>query len=364
MHLNLLEIPSQFEGMKKTFHRYFQQIEEELQRYNTEKLYNFMKNYLDLLEVLSRRPTTDDSIRTAIGVLALNNLGYNDFSRLARIFDRIIPQTLTSHVLFTSWVAGRIIHHPSQDKSLYVTHLFDRCMGWIQAHGRRSRHLAAAHMLEQMYANAGNNSILFSHQFQSSIRLFIARPSMQVIQATASAVSMFFLATKRYGRGELQSSLSFFSQLFLRLISIDNPPKVYAALKIFEQLILNDPDSLLPQFHLFFRTIREQCINGTPLIQVASYSTLSNFVLIDKKQFLVNVAPYLIDLLPKILNDFPREISTATKQMILRCPEFFEPHIPMIKELCENLAPSDPDSACQLPSSLYPSLYHIYCTPD
>ena len=352
MDLNRLEIPLKFEEMKTTYERYFQQLDDEMQRFNNQNFETYIEQYLDALGNLSRRPTSDDVIRTAIGVLALHNLGFPDFPLLSRIFDRIIPQTTTNHVLFTSWVAGRLIHHPNLDQSRYVNHLFDRCLGWIKAHGRRARHLAAAHMLEQLYANAGSGVVIFSHQFQSTIWLLISQPSMQVIQATAAAVSKFTRAAIRYGRSDLQTYLTFFTSMCGRLFSLEAPIKVYAALKVFEQLIINDPDSLLPQFHFFFKLIKEQCSRGIIIIEGAAYTTLAAFVLVDRNQFLINIAPYLIDLLPKILPEYPPEISFSTKAIIEKCPEFFKQHIPMLKKLAEDLMTNDSDSSCQLFSGL------------
>ena len=351
MELSTLSIPKKFPEMQKAYELFYRSFSREIEQTSTDDFKKFIDNFVKLVVSLSKRPIIEDHARTAIGVLCLHNIGFPDFDLLSRIFDRIIPQVDLELVLFTSWAAGKLLHHPNAEQSRYVSHLFDRCTGWIRANGRRARHLAATHMIEALSANAGGDVVISYPQLQSAMWLLISHPSMLLIRSTAAAISMFARATMRYGRSDLDSILRFFTVLCIRLLSLGSPFKVYAALKIFEELIHCNPDYFLPRFHELFKTISEVTLNSQPLVKAATFSTFSYFALIDKQQFIYNIAPVLIEMLPEVLPEFPKDVSMAVQRIIEQCPDFFKAYIQLFKEQAE-LATYDQDSACRIFTAL------------
>ena len=180
-------------------------------------------------------------------------------------------------------------------------------------------------------ANAGSDVVVCYPQLQSAMWLLIQHPSMLLIRATARAIAMFARATIRYGRSDLDSILGYFTILCIRLFSLGSPFKVYAALTIFEQLIRSSPDYFLPRFHMLFKQISElNQEHEQPLVKGAIYVTLSYFILIDKQQFVYNVAPLLIELFPLVYPEFPKQVSIATQNIIGQCPDYFKKHIDLL----------------------------------
>ena len=123
MNLKNLPIPHNFEELKKTYDKYYMDFYYEMVHVSNTTLNESIENYLNLLTILSKTPSSEDLVRAAIGVTALHQFGHDDFPSLTRIFDRLIPQNDYEYVRFTSWCAGKLVHHPSLDQSRYVAHL-------------------------------------------------------------------------------------------------------------------------------------------------------------------------------------------------------------------------------------------------
>ena len=161
MNLQNLTIPRHFEEIIQTYDVFYDGFYQEMVRMSNDNLKTYMEGFFKLLTALSKSPDREDNIRCSIGVTSLHCFGFNDFDKLAKIFDRVIPQLDTNYVRFTSWCAGKLVHHPGVDQSRYVVHLFERVLGWIRANGRRSRHLAAVYMIEAISGNAGGDAVVF-----------------------------------------------------------------------------------------------------------------------------------------------------------------------------------------------------------
>lgn len=354
MNLSSLPIPRKFIEMQKTYEKYYSTFYLEMIRMSNVNFSSHIEEFIQILSQLSKLPTEKDAVRTAIGVLCLYNLGYPDFTRLTRIFDRVIPQIDTEYVLFTSWCCGKLIHHPNSEQSKYVSRLFERCLGWIRARGRRSRHLAAAHMIETMSLNAGADVVVTYPQLQSAIWTLVSHPSMQLLKATSLAVARVTRATIRYGRSDLDNVMDFFTILCSRLLSLGSPFKDYAAVVIFEQLIRSVPGHFIPHFQQLFNTIHGVMQSSKLLVKSAAFVTLSWFALIDVNQYTTFVIPTLLEHAQYVIAEFPMEISAS----LVRCIEFAPGHckskISIFKGFCSQLI-SEPNAAFILYSALLKS---------
>ncbi|KAI5538810.1 protein serine/threonine kinase protein [Trichomonas vaginalis G3] len=314
----------------------------EMVHISNKNLGNSIEKYVQMVTTLSRGPSIENLMRAAIGVTALHQFGNNDFTRLTGIFDRLIPQNDLEYVRFTSWCAGKLVHHPSFEQSRYVAHLLERLLGWVRAYGRRSRHLAAVCLLEYLSLNAGSEVVVFFEQWQSAVWTLVSHPSMQLIRATASAVNMLTRAILRYRRSDLDAYLSFFTQLIYRLLSFGSPFKVYAALKILEQLISSCPDFFSSKFGELYDMISDATSDGPLLVQAESYVSISHLTYVDSKQFSDLYADSLLEKTDEILLEFPRCIGASLSRMINNIPEYMETKIADIKQYAINLV-NDPD---------------------
>ncbi|EAY01129.1 PIKK family atypical protein kinase [Trichomonas vaginalis G3] len=328
-----------------------------MERVSNNNFNKYIDDFFEILSNLSKEPIVEDSMRTAIGILSLHSFGFPDFPKLSMIFDRIIPQVDTEYVLFTSWVAGRLIHHPNIEQSRYVSHLFDRVVGWIRATGRRSRHLAAVHMLSAMSANDGSDIVTNFLQIQPLIWVLVSHPSAQLVRATSDAIFMFTRASIRYGRSELESNMNFFTIICSRLLSLESPNKIYSALTIMTQLVRANPDFYLQNFHYYFKMIKDACAHSQLLVKCAEFVTLTYFVFIDKNQFINNVAPYILTFMPLIYNEFPRDIAKALEIIICQCPEIYENKLDEFKKQID-------DNTIDINSTaiIYAALFQAYGT--
>ena len=212
MNLFDLPIPNTCNEIIETFDNYYNIFYIEMTRMSNTALQNYVKQYISKLKVLSRSPSSSNIVRAAIGVVSLHKFGFNDFQTLSNLFDLLIPQVDLEYVRFTSWCAGILIHHPKEDQCRYVSHLVERAIGWIRAHGRRARPLAAVNLLHAISLNAGNVLVLYLPNLQGAGWELVSHPSQQVLRDTAECLRCFMLAMMRYASSEIQSYLDFFYQ--------------------------------------------------------------------------------------------------------------------------------------------------------
>ena len=343
MNLKNLEIPHNYEELKKTYDKYYMEFYYEMVHISNTTLNESIDQFLTLLTLLSKSPMVQDVIRAAIGVTALHHFGYSDFPTLTRIFDRLIPQSDLEYVKFTSWCAGRLVQHPSLDQSRYVAHLLERLIGWIRAHGRRARHLAAVYMLDELSFNAGSDAVTFFEQLQSVMWVLVSHPSMQLIDGTAAAISMFTRAILRYRRNDLDFYLNFITQLCVRLLSFGNPIKIYAALKILEQILKSCPDYFQSKFSEYYDTIIDATFGGPVLVQSEAYVAITTLAHIDPKQFVELCVDPLLEQTEAVITEYPASITKALCEMIINIPEYMETRIQDLKFYADKLKTANPD---------------------
>ena len=351
MNISTLKIPSKYEEMIKTYEMYYGEFYFVMVHISNSNLSGEVEKFIKIISDLSKSPSLEDVVRAAIGITALHEFGFNDFPRLTRIFDRLIPQSDFEYVKFTSWCAGKLVHHPSLEQSRYVAHLLERLIGWIRAHGRRSRHLAAVCMLEHISLNAGSDVVVFLEQFQSAMWILVSHPSMQLIRATAAAVNMFTRAILRYRRNDLEVYLTFFTQLCIRLLSFGSPFKIYASLKLLQQIIKSCPDYFQSQFYDYYDAIIDTSADGPVLVQAEAFVSISCLSIIDPKQFTDICVEPLLEQTDSVLLEFPVCISGALVTMIQNVPEYIETRISDFKEYAQKLS-VEPDPCFKLLSAL------------
>ena len=332
MNLGELPIPPTSEQMIKTCNSYYHSFYIEMVRMSNVNLNDYVSKFLNLVTELTKSPGTSNVIRASIGVVALHRFGYNDFHKLSRLFDRLLPQTDPEYVKFTSWCAGQLIHHPDASQLRYSSHLVQRLIGWTRSKGRRSRPLAGAYLLHALSVNAGSTVVFSFHSIQSTIWQLVSHPSTLVLQATASAVFAFTRAFIRYGRSELKEYMAFFDILCTKLLSFSDPIREYASLIIFEQLISSNPDYFTATFPDLYSNIVENSNDEPMLVQGAAYLTIASLSRVDPKYFLDNVVDNLFEQTDTVLLEFPREIVTALSIMCESIPEYMEQKIDNLKD--------------------------------
>ena len=351
MNLTELEIPHNSAGIIESADKYYIGFYFQLIRMSNHKLSDFVKDYLRLINKLSKSLSIPDMMRAVIGCYSLHRFGYRSFWDIANIFDRTVPQVDPEYVAFTSFIAGKLTHHPSVEQSRYVQHLLERTLGWMRAKGRRARPLAAAQMIEALAVNAGSNIIAFLPQFQTSIWLLVSHSSVQVLQATAKTIQKFSLAIVRYGRSDLESYLSFLTQLCLRLLSFGSRIRMYAALILLEQFVRVSPGFFLNRMFPLYTSIVDT-INDAPIhVRSAAYVTISCFAEIDRNFFLETVADEHFEKTEELLMAFPSDIVRALEILMKAVPDWMISKIDELKEFVVKVieAKSDgPDSALRL----------------
>ncbi|EAX94604.1 PIKK family atypical protein kinase [Trichomonas vaginalis G3] len=346
MNLKDLKIPTKCSDMINTYQAYYQDFYMEMVHISNSSLNEHVEEFLSYIQSITTSPAIDDIMRAAMGVTCLHEFGYDNFPRLVRIFDRLIPQVDYEYVKFTSWCAGKLVVHPGYEQSRYVTHLFERIIGWIRARGRRSRHLAAVCMLEQISLNAGTDVVPFLMQLQPAIWTLISHPSMRLIDETAKAISRYTRAILRYRRLDIDNYLGFLTSLSTKLLSLDNPTKTYAGLKLIESLIESYPDYFIPSLEEIHYLITDTTTNRPILVKNEMFVAISYLALVDPKQF-SEIASDLFDNIEEIIVEFPSSIAEAIYKLCQNAPDFVKNKIDLIKSLAPKIL-FDIDSVCTL----------------
>ncbi|OHT00556.1 PIKK family atypical protein kinase [Tritrichomonas foetus] len=322
MNISEIPIPSTSSEMIQTADDYYWTFYLEMVRMSNSKLAAHVEKYLQLIYQLSKSPSIQDMMRAATGCLALHRFGYRNFQILASVFDRTVPQTDPEYVAFTSYVASRLTHHPNLEQSRFVQHLLDRTLGWMRAHGRRARPLAAASMIEAVAMNAGNSISGFLPQFQSSIWLLVSHKSVDILQATAKTIRAFSMSILRYARSDLDSYLTFLTQLCIRLLSFGSLIRMYAALILLEQIILISPNFFLNHVMNLYSSISDVIEDSQPHVKSTAYATIACFSIVDKKLFVETIADDLFEMTPDLLKLYPEDIVRALGVMLENVPSW------------------------------------------
>ena len=347
MNLKNLEIPRTCAEMIKTYYRYYHGFDMEVVRTSNTSLNTYLAGYIDLLRELSKMPNSPDVIRTAIGVVALHQFGYDDFSVLSTIFDRLLPQLEYEYAKFTSWCVGQLIHHPDEEKSRYVRHLFERCASWTRSKGRRGRPLAAALLLCSLSANAGSNVVIFFPLLQSMIWTLVSHPSKQILLATGEAIAMYTRAIKRYGRGDLDEYLKFFLLLCMRLLSFGDPIREYGSLILLEKLINSCPDYFAAKLLPVYSDIATIVSDAPPLVRGQAYAVTAALSQADPKQFADICAPELFDRTSDVILEFPMITVNSLCLMIKTIPGFMKSNLESLLAFVDELL-CEPECALAL----------------
>jgi hypothetical protein len=103
-------------------------------------------------------------------------------------------------------------------------------LSWIAAQGRLYRYLAAVYMIEALSINAGNEIVSFYSTFQTTITNIVVHPSVKLLEATSSALSMFTSAIMRFKRSVLIDLIQYFSEFPRNILVSSTSFKTYAAL--------------------------------------------------------------------------------------------------------------------------------------
>lgn len=354
MNLGALPVPKTSTGMQQALESYYHTFHLEMVRMSNSSLNDYVSQYVSLLIDLSKHQGTPNIIRAAIGVVALHRFGYSDFRVLSGVFDRLIPQIDPEYVKFTSWCAGKLIHHPDVEQSRYATHLFERCIDWSRSKGRRARPLAAATLISALATNAGSSVVVFFPLLQSAVWILVSHPSTQVLKATADAIAMYTRAVVRYGRSDLVGYLDFFTQLCMKLLNFGDPIREYAALLLFEVLIHGCPGHFLPKMLSLYNDISEAVCDEPMLVQGAAYAALAALSEVDPKQFVEVVADDLFDKTEDVVMEFPKEIVGALCLMCRTVPEFMKEKSGDLLKFLDELR-SEPNSAFMLMTAMMKS---------
>ncbi|OHS94749.1 PIKK family atypical protein kinase [Tritrichomonas foetus] len=344
MKITELAIPRTCAEMQQVFESYYYSFYLEMVRMSNSNLNAYVDSFIETLVVLSKNPPSSPNvIRAAMGIVALHRFGYHKFQVLANIFDRLLPQIDIEYVRFLSWCAGRLIHHPDIEQARYVTHLFDRCVGWSRAKGRRARPLAAACLLTALSTNAGSSVVVFFPTLQSIIWLLVSHQSTQVLRATADAIAMYTRAVVRYCRSDLEAYLDFLAKLCMKLLYFGAPLREYAALILFEQLINGCPDYFLSQMLNLYSAITDATADEPMLVYGASFVTIAALSQVDSKLFIDNIADDLFSKANIVLFEFPKEVVDSLALLCKTVPDFMETKLDELKEFATELV-SEPDN--------------------
>jgi len=308
MHIESLKAPTTFKQMLKSFDEYYNYFYHEMVRMSNTMLNDYLEQFLSVLKRLSKSPLYENVFRSALGITALKIFGYRDFARLVALFDRVVPQRDHVLVKFTSWCAGKLIHHPNSEQSLYVAHLFNRVLGWLHAHGRRERHFAAAAMIRALSSNAGNFVVIFIPQIKAAANVLLNHPSFTVIKETMSAFDSFTTAVMRYRRTELSNYLTFLLELCLMLLHFGNPDKENAALLLLSHIVKKSPQHFLTKFTQIVDSIEEIYYTSPEMVKSSSTTTLISLSLVDPVQFEEQIAGELTEKISSSILEFPEQM--------------------------------------------------------
>ena len=350
MDLKTLNIPAKFEKMIDVFSSYQKKFNAEMLSIPNSDLLKTVDKYFSILQELSKSPELCDIARASVGLVCIHEFGYNDFPRITRIFDRIIPQTDPEYVKFTSWCAGKLVHHPGVEQSRYVAHLLERFTGWVFAHGRRTRHLAAVCMIEQVALNAGSDVVEFFQQFQSAIWVLVSHPSMHIIEMTAGAITMFTRAMLRYRRSDLTEYLTFFTELCLRLMSFGSPFRVFTSMRLFQVFFKSCPDFYASNFCNLYDQFLDITESSPILVKSEAFVTIAYLSYVDPTQF-VKYCAYT-DIIDELILEFPDKTIRAVCVLINNLPEYSGNDFKRLLDIEEKVISDPPDEIILLKTML------------
>ena len=339
MNLFTLEIPPLYEDLIITYNRYYHIFYLEMVRMSNVMFSKYLDNFLSKLLEISRTGISEDYIRAAIGVVSLHNFGYKNFILLTETFDRLIPQIDIEYIKFTSWCAGQLIEHPNIEQIGFVQHLFDRSIRWVRKKGqRRARPLAAAYMIESLSKNAGSGVTIFSNHFQNTIWNLIAHNNLQVIHATIRTFSKFTKAIINYRRSELDSYFKFFDLFCTRLLTYESPLKKYAALSIYREMLISNPDYFIKNFYQLYQMFFDELSKSNQkLVMIAAYSTIARLANVNSKEFISYIGDEMLEQTGKVIKDFPKETVKTLCFLIKMTPNFMKSKMTVLKMISIDL---------------------------
>ena len=363
MNISDLFIPKTSEEMIEVAEEYYDTFYLEFIRVSNDNLKFFVEDFLEIITILSKSSISKNYIRAAIGIISLHRFGYTNFSRLSRIFDRLVPKTEQDleYIKFTSWCAGRLVCHPDLEQSKYVRHLFERALDWTRSYGRRSRPLSAAYMISSLSMNAGNTVAASLPSLQTAIWHLLSLPKKEVLKATVDAISKFTSALVRYGRSELSNYLSFFVDFSIRLLDYGYPINEYAALIVLEQLIHQCPEYFTAKLDTLFLRIQKIFFQeSTPLnVKSSAFSTLATLSIVDPKVYEEKYLDEGFLLVPNVLFNEPIEIAKSLALLCFTFPNFMKKKLNTLKKIAYNLI-DKPDASFILLNSFCKTFKEFY----
>ncbi|EAY20688.1 PIKK family atypical protein kinase [Trichomonas vaginalis G3] len=337
MNLSSYSLPNTYEEMKKQYDKYYFEFYHEMVRMSNISLTEYIEKYLQLVESLAKSSKPEDAFRTAIAINSLHSFGYNNFTVLSNLFDRIIPQKEIELVKFTSWVAGNLIHHPNLEQSHYVSHLINRLIGWLHSHGRRERHLAAAWMIYELSDNAGSSVVIYLSSILSASNILLVHQSTRVSDATIAAYSAFTTAVLRYRRSELLNYLEVLSKLSLSLLTLNDPAKQNAAIRLLTCLIVQVNDYFTPFIQNLCGQIEYIYETSTPLVQSNCLCLESSISYADSAQFMDYFGDNYFTHVKEMILEFTTELTNSLIQLSKFVPDFVLDNMESIKEIANSL---------------------------
>ena len=335
MELETLEYPTTFSKMLHKYEYYYSVFYHEMVRMSNLSLSNYIEQYFEIITKLAKSSTQEDTFRAGVGITSLFVFGYNNFSRLSYLFDRIIPQKDPELVKFTSWCAGKLTHHPNIEQSNYVSHLLTRISGWIHSHGRRERHLAAAWLLKCLIMNAGSSIVIHLEQIQEASNALLTYPSFRVLEASIDAFSCFTQVLMKYRRSELTNYINFIKTTCSVLIQTGNPDKENTGFNLLAAIIVQCPDYFSSSFDdicdslAIYETSPILVKEGAIMLQVAMAK-------VDRSQF-ISYFTDIYDNIDEILLEFPTKIAACINNLVDFCPEIVNENIERIKDFIRTL---------------------------
>ena len=337
MNVSSLPIPATCAEMINTYKDYYHTFYTEMMRMSNTSFNSYIQDYIALIRQLVKSRSRSDKIRGAIGIISLHVFGYDDFNQLIRLNDLLLPQSDFESVKFTSWCSGLLIHHPGIEQSHYITHLFTRLTGWASSKGRRSHHLAAAHMITSLAFNAGSNVVVFFPKLQSIIWLLLSHESINVLEATAEAIYNFANAIFQYASSEMNAFMDFFFQVATKLLSFTETIRVHASMLLFKSLILAYPQFFVPKFLIIYSYIDDHSEGHPLIVQHSAYQVICALSSVDPVQFVKYCSDEVLERTKKLILEFPYEIVDALCMLLENIPDTVLQKIEVFKAFCFEL---------------------------
>ena len=343
MNISSLRIPKKSNEMIKRYEDYYRSFYLEMIRMSNSNFNSYIQKYIELIENLIKssflKNIPENMIRAAIGIISLHVFGYDDFNRLIRLLNRLLPQKDPEYVKFTSWCIGTLIHHPGIEQVRYVRHLFtERIPGWAFAKGQRARHLAAAHLINDLSISAGSTVVVFFPILQSIIWPLVSHESIEVLKATADAVYHFADAIISYSRSDFSEFMGFFFKLATKLLSFGDELRVYIALLLFRQLITVYPEYFTSrEVLIFYSAFDDYSTNKKPFVKMAAYSAIISLSRVDSNQFQSNFISEILTRTNELICEFPDEVSDCLCLLIETIPNYMKSHISDLINFCKTL---------------------------